>query len=581
MKYNFGGYATRYGVRCADRRLIHKGSFAHQDGEVIPLVWQHMRNDPENVLGHALLESRDDGMYAYVSFNKNPKAMEAKEAVEHGDLKSLSIFANRLTETENSFGKDVTKGTIREVSLVLSGANPGAFIDNVVIEHADGSQEEDPDSIIIYSGEGLEHMEYEDDKDPKNDEIKHEDNDPTVEDVLNTLNEDQKLAVYAVITNALQNVEHSDEKGDDHMKYNVFEGEPKQKDTLTHDEFQAIMDGARSGDGSLKKAFMEHKTTYGIENIDILFPDAKPVRNTPDWIKRETDWVQGVLNGCHHSPFSRIKSMAADITADTARALGYIKGKTKKEEYFSMSKRITTPQTIYKKQKLDRDDIIDITDLDVVAWIKGEMRMMLDEEIARAILLGDGRDPETQADDKIQEKYIRPIWNEEELYVHYVDIEEDAYDPKTLPEMILRNMSEYKGTGSPRLFTDNKHKVDMLLVKDSIGRRYYNTDAELASALGVSGITEVPLFDVTKREVESDEKYGEGSKKVTYKPIGIIVNLADYTIGSDKGGQISMFDDFDIDVNQYKYLMETRISGCLTRPKSAVVIRTYKVDEAV
>lgn len=571
MKFDFSGYATKNDLKCSDGRTIRKDAFKDNDGQTVPLVWQHLHDGPLNVLGHALLENKEDGVYAFGKFNETDAGKTAKALVQHGDITALSIFANKLVQKGNS----VLHGAIREVSLVLTGANPGALIDNVALEHSDGSLVTDDTEAIIYTGENfsLTALEHE--------EKKESTPEKTVEDVFNTLNEEQKNVVYAMISHALDEVDsgakepgkeedekikHSNEGGKTDMKVNVFDKEDKKKETatLTHSQLQAIFTDAQKT-GSLRESFLAHTAEYGIENIEYLFPEARLVTPTPEMIKRDTEWVAGVISGTKHSPFSRIKSLAADITADEARALGYVKGNLKKEEVVSLLKRITTPTTIYKKQKLDRDDIIDIVDLDVVAWLKSEMRVMLDEEIARAILIGDGRDSES--DDKINESNIRPIYTDDDLYAHHVTLEADL-DTEEIIEQIIRARKYYKGSGSPALYTDTDTLTDMLLLKDNIGRRIYPTIAELTSVLRVSKIVEVPLMEDLTRIVDLDDDGGEDT--VALK--GIIVNLSDYTVGADKGGAINMFDDFDIDYNQYKYLMETRCSGALTKPKCALVI---------
>lgn len=557
MKFDFSGYATKNDLKCADGRTIKHNAFKDNDGQTVPLVWQHVHNTPDNVLGHALLENRDDGVYAYCKFNDTQAGKNAKLLVQHGDITALSIFANNLVQK----GANVIHGVIREVSLVLSGANPGALIDNLSIAHSDGSYTDSEEEAIIYTGleittDNIEHAE-----ENQNESI-------TVKEIFDSLTEEQKNVVYAMLAEVIEDdIEHSDEdeddilehsnnKGGNNMKKNVFDQEldteqldTEQHKTLSHDQIKAIVDDAVRY-GSFRDSFLAHAQEYGIENIDFLFPDAKLVNDQPEWIKRDTSWVNAVLGGVKKTPFSRIKSIAADITADEARAKGYIKGTQKLEEVFPLLKRVTTPTTIYKKQKLDRDDIIDITDLDVVAWMKQEMRMMLDEEIARVILIGDGRqitDP-----DKINEENIRPIAHDVDLYSHKVKVAPNI-SGATLVETMIRNRKHYKGSGTPTLFTTNQILIDLLLVKDKIGRRLYDSKAALASALLVKDIVEVEVMESMPNL------------------LGIFVNLNDYTLGADKGGQISMFDDFDIDFNQYKYLMETRISGALTNPKSALV----------
>lgn len=559
-KFDFSGYATKNNIQCSDGRVICKDAFKHNDGATVPLVWQHSHNDPSNVLGHALLENRADGVYAYCKFNSSEAASNAKLLVEHGDITALSIYANQLKQNGNS----VLHGAIKEVSLVLAGANPGALIDNLAIQHSDGEYATIDSEAIIYSGEEIS----------MNKEMEHADtaqaSDTTVKDVFESFTDEQKDVVYYMIGAALEEMggeeddaEHSDLGGDENMKKNVFEGSATNNGpTLSHADIQAIMADAQKC-GSLKEAVLAHAGTYGIDNIDYLFPDAKSVMATPDFIKRDMEWVSGVISGTKHTPFARIKSMAADITPDAARAKGYVTGAEKTEEVFALLKRVTYPTTIYKKQKLDRDDIIDITDMDVVAWLKAEMRMMLDEELARAVLVGDGRD--VASPDKIDEACIRPIYKDEALYAHKVEL---ASTKTTLEiiEDIMRARENYKGSGNPAFYTTTATLNDMLLVKDKQDRRLYNTEAELASALRVSRIVEVPVLSGINR-VDGDD---------TLDLVGIIVNLNDYVLGADKGGQISMFDDFDIDFNQYKYLMETRCSGALVHPKSALVIEKVR-----
>jgi HK97 family phage prohead protease/HK97 family phage major capsid protein len=574
-KFDFSGYATKIDLKCSDGRVIRKDAFKHNSGQTVPLVWQHLHNDPTNILGHALLENREDGVYTYCTFNDTESAKHAKMLVEHGDITALSIHANQLKQK----GDSVIHGVIREVSLVLAGANPEALIDNLSIQHGDGRYETDETEAIIFTGQkiSLTDLEHSDDSGE----------DKTVKDVLDTLNDEQKEVVYAMLAHALgegkdkkddeeekdednKKMEHSD-KGGNKMKKNVFDNkgdEDKKKTTLTHSQFQTILANAQKC-GSLKEAVLSHAGTYGIDDIDFLFPDAKTITPVPDFIKREMGWVPGVISGTRHTPFSRIKSTAADITAEEARALGYVKGALKKDEVIKLLKRVTGPTTVYKKQKLDRDDIIDITDLDVVAWLKSEMRMMLDEELARAVLIGDGRASDSA--DKINEENIRPIHKDEDMYAHHVSLDSDV-DTFDIVEAIIRARVHYKGSGNPALYTTPNILTDMLLLKDTTGRRLYNTESELASALRVSKIVEVPVMEGQTRETDDDVP-------VEMDLIGIIVNLKDYVMGADKGGQVSMFDDFDIDYNQYKYLIETRCSGALVHPKSALVIEKVKVIE--
>jgi hypothetical protein len=578
-KYDFGGYATKNGLKCSDGRVILQDAFKSNDGQIVPLVWQHQHNEPSNVLGHALLENRPDGVYAYCTFNATDSGRNARILVEHGDVSYLSIYANQLVEK----AKNVIHGIIREVSLVMSGANPGAVIDNFAFEHSDGSVTSDEEEAIIYTGLEIEKMKEEVSKPakeivkPKINEIVHADSkdegDETVQEVFDTLNEKQKTAVYAIIgalveenaTDEEESMAQSDDlisnkEGDKGiMKNNVFDGSAvNNRVYLSHDQFEELTkDAARFG--SLKQAIIAHAGTYGIDNIDYLFPDARLVEQQPAFLAREQTWVGPVMSGTRHTPFSRIKSVYADITVDTARAMGYVTGGLKKDEVFTLLKRTTTPTTIYKKQKLDRNDILDITDLDIVAWLKAEMRMMLDEEIARAVLVGDGRSGVSE--DKIDETCVRPIWSDSDLYAHHLQLPSTDNLPEEVIDKITAGRVNYKGSGSPTLFTSPSFLSSMLLIKDSLGYRIYKTEADLAAVLRVKNIVEVPVMEGLHR-----------TDTLEYDLLGIIVNLYDYTIGADKGGAVSMFDDFDIDYNQYKYLIETRISGALTLPKSALVI---------
>lgn len=577
MKYDFSGWATKNNIRCSDGRTILKDAFKHNDGQMVPLVWNHDHNDPLNVLGHALLENRDEGVYAYCTFNDTDAGRNAKALVEHGDVTALSIYANQLKQQ----GPNVLHGAIREVSLVLAGANPGAFIDSI-IRHGEESDEE----AIIYTGENLvlEHSQHTIVNDKKLDAIKDnftppsgdkkEGNDEkTVQDVFDTLNEEQKTVVYALIGQALDGAnqnENNEKEGNDDMKHNVFDQDQKEKENvLTHADMETIIsDGKRYG--SLKDSFLAHAQEYGIESIDFLFPEAKNVNNQPDFIKRDDSYVQKVLRGVHHTPFSRIKSIHANITADEARAKGYIKGNLKKEEVFTLLKRSTTPTTIYKKQKMDRDDIVDITDFDVIAYIKAEMRMMLDEEIARAILVGDGRS--TASDDKINEQNIRPIAKDDDLYTikKSVDVAKDATEDavaKAFIKTVIKSRKEYKGSGSPTLFTTEDMLTNCLLLEDNNGRIIYDSVDKLATTLRVKEIVPVEIMEGVTRTA--------GAK--TLPLMALLVNLNDYYVGADKGGAINMFDDFDIDYNQEKYLIETRISGALVKPYSAIA---YELDKA-
>lgn len=554
MTYDFSGYATRANVLCTDGRVILPNAFKHHDGERVPLVWQHGHKDPTNILGHAILEARDDGVYAYCAFNKSKSATSAKEAVQHGDVDSLSIFANRLRQN----GSNVEHGMIREVSLVLTGANPGAFIDNISFSHDDGWSDED---AIIYSGESL-YIKHEDSEKPKEEKQMAE---KTIQDVLDSMSEEQLNVLYYIVGKAVNDAEaeHGDLYYDDeeeYMKHNIFENGYEAEDVLSHAEIQEIFDDAKQY-GSLRESVLAHSATYGIENIDILFPDAKTMPGDPDFIKRDTEWVSSVMMGTKKNPFTRLKSINVDITAEEARAKGYVKGKRKKEEVIKALKRVTGPTTIYKKQKLDRDDILDISDFDVVRFLKAEMRLMLNEEIARAILIGDGRD--ISSEEKINEECIRPIYKEDEIYVHRVELE-NVTKTEEIIESIIRSRKEYKGKGKPTMFTTSDFLTDMLLLKDKMGRRLYNTQKELEDILHVDKIVEVPPMEKMSR---TDE---DSSTKLDL--VAIMVNLNDYAVGTDKGGDVSMFDDFDIDFNQYKYLMETRMSGALLHPKSAIII---------
>ena len=559
-KFDFSGWATKVNLKCSDGRTIMKDAFKDNDGKSVPLVWNHQHNDPSNVLGHALLQNRDEGVYAYCTFNDSEAGKTGKLLVQHGDVCALSIWANQLKQNLNN----VVHGNIREVSLVLAGANPGAFIDSIIM-HGQESDEE----AIIYTGEDivLSHGDDKEDKKVEETEKKIETGkEETVADVFNTLSEKQKNVVYAIIGQALEEGEGSDDEeeseGGKEMKHNVFDQiEEKQDDVLSHDAMNTIIsDGKRFG--SLKESFLAHADEYGIKQIDYLFPEAKSLNNPPEFIKRETDWVSKVMNGVHRTPFSRIKSSFADITADEARAKGYIKGNLKKEEVFTLLKRSTTPTTIYKKQKLDRDDIIDITDFDVVAWLKSEMRMMLNEEIARAILIGDGR--LSSSDDKINEQNIRPIASDAELYSVRVPVNVAASattddKAKAMIRAAVKARKEYKGSGNPTFFTTEDWLTDALLLEDTMGHRLYKNESDVAAAMRVSNIVTVPVMEGAKGPNGGDL-------------IGIIVNLNDYNVGADKGGAINMFDDFDIDYNQQKYLIETRCSGALTKPYSALVL---------
>lgn len=650
MKYDFGGYATKYNIRCADGRTIKPGAFSDCDGMEIPLVYQHVHSNPMNVLGHALLEHRDDGVYAYCSFNDTEPGRHMKKVVEHGDVKCLSIYANRLKQQ----GSDVIHGLINEVSVVLKGANPGAMIQNVSFAHADGFDYESEDDVIIHSGDPLEYETEEEDIEHSDDiehadetdenqngssedsgdktigdvienmsekkravfdflvaasvdedmgeaeaesdkEMEHADdeNGETVQDIYDTFTEEEKTALNYVIGKMKEDVdedvdeedeeiEHSDEGEDSFMYKNVFD----QTDTheapfeLTHSDMEKIVESAKHGNGSLKDAICHYVgetfeipegTTdaeilaHSVESIDILFPEAKLGSANPELISRPMDWVGEVWNATKKSPFARVKSIAADITADEARARGYQKGKKKIEEVVKLLKRKTTPQTVYKLQKLDRDDVIDATELDVVAWLKQEMRMMLNEELSRAILIGDGR--EEQDESKIYEDNIRPVYTDDDLYTIKKDVTINSSMDRleksdAIVDAAIEARADYMGSGSPVMYASTTTINMMLLARDKVGHRLYKTVTELADACRVSKIVEVPIFDNATRE--------EGSKSL----LALIVNLNDYTVGADRGGEINLFDDFDINYNKYEYLIETRCSGALTKPYSAIALET-------
>lgn len=652
-KFDCSGWATRANMLCSDGRTIRKNAFEDCDGKIVPVVWNHEHNDPNAILGHALLENRDDGVYAFITFNETDAGQNAKLLVQHKDVDRLSIYANKLKQ----MGGDVIHGIIREVSLVVAGANPGAVIDTVMA-HGEDSEEEG----IIYSGEFIENVEplFHSDKEEKGvskmseetkkqeadnsgktladvynamtdeqkkavqamigmaiadmkkdngkkeepgKEVKHsgdssdepaksEKKEKTLAEVFNTLTDEQKTVVYAMIGQALEdtgveddendeNAKHSafddDEEyegGNNAMKRNVFDQETntENQEVLSHSEIIEIFEEAKRN-GSLADTVLQH----GITNIDYLFPDAKTIDDVPGFIKREDDWVAGVMAGVHKTPMSRVKSIFANITADEARARGYIKGKQKVDEVFSLLKRTTSPTTVYKKQKLDRDDVIDITDFDVVAWVKTEMRMMLDEEIARAILVGDGRN--NSDDSKINEQNIRPIWTDDDVYTVKSEIsisksttaEEKA---KAFIKACIKSRKNYKGSGKPAMYMPEDMLTDCLLLEDTNGRMIYDTVDKLATVLRVSKIVTVPVMEGLKR-VKGANTHFLG---------GIYVNLNDYNLGADKGGAVNMFDDFDIDYNAQKYLIETRCSGAMIKPYGAVAIEfvgaTSDVDAA-
>lgn len=572
-KYDFSGWATKNNLKCSDGRTIMKDAFKNDDGKTVPLVWNHQHNEPINVLGHALLENRSEGVYAYCTFNDTESGRNAKLLVEHGDISSMSIYANQLKQQ----GGAVLHGAIRELSLVLSGANPGAFIDNIM-SHG----EESEDSAIIFTGEEI-YLKHSDESETKTNQGKGDDNmgenkpqnkERTLQDVIDTMNEEQKNVLYAMIGLALEEKNKEDnEEGDDNMKHNVFSDNQDNeyvgidKDvTISHAEMQAIFSDVKRY-GSMKESFLAH----GIQNIDYIFPEAKTATGTPVFIDRNQEWVKKVMGKVHHTPFSRIKSVFANITEDDARAKGYIKGKMKKDEFFTLVKRTTSPGTVYKKQKIDRDDILDITDFDVLVWIKAEMRGKLDEELARAFLVGDGR--LSSSDDKINETNIRPIWTDDDLFTIKTDlvVKADAKGSDVAKEFVrsvVKSRKNYKGSGNPDLFTTEDMLTECLLLEDSTGRVIYESVEKLKNVLRVNDIITVPSMEGLTRNVDGKTK----------ELLGIVVNLSDYNVGADKGGAVNMFDDFDIDYNQQKYLVETRCSGALVTPYSAIVIE--KVAEA-
>lgn len=558
-KFDCSGWATRNDIKCSDGRTIRKNAFKDDDGQTVPVVWNHSHNDPMNVLGHALLENKDQGVYAYIKFNDTESGKNAKSLVHSKDVTALSIYANQLKQN----GGDVLHGAIREVSLVLAGANPGAYIDSIMM-HGEESDEE----AIIYTGEEIELSHAEADPKPeekpakKAEEKLMENNKKTVKDIIDEMTEEQKTVVYAMIGAALEEAGVNTEDGGEEMKQNVFDNdETMTQNVLSHSDMEAIISDAKRY-GSMKDSFLAHTQNYGIQNVDWLFPEPQTLDVPPTFIQRDMGWVQKVMSGVHHTPFSRIKSMFADITADEARAKGYIKGKMKKEEVFTLLKRSTTPTTIYKKQKMDRDDVIDITDFDVIAWLKKEMRLMLDEEIARAILIGDGR--LSSSDDKINEQNIRPIVSDDDLYTIKASVNvktgaTGAEKAKAFIDSVIRSRKEYKGSGTPTLFTTEDMVTECLLLEDGIGHKLYKSEAELATTLRVKEIVTVEVMEGLKDKSENEVA-------------GIVVNLVDYNVGADKGGAVNMFDDFDIDYNQQKYLIETRCSGALIKPYSAIAL---------
>lgn len=599
--YDCEGYVTRYGVKCTDGVTIRQGAFADQNGARVPVVWMHIHDDVEAVLGHADLEARDDGVYGKISFNGTEAGVAAKELVSHGDVSAFSIHANHLTR--NKFTNVISHGNIKEISLVLAGANPKAYIEKLNLTHSDDGDDFDDANIFTAGDITLAHADEEKKEDPevKDEDLKHEDqkkeenpegNEKTVKDVLDTLNEEQQAAVAYIIGKALEekggSVEHNDdddEEDNPDMKHNVFDPENAAAPTLSHDDMQKILKDAKRL-GSLKQAVLEHCEAdgddaealqdviqhadgdYGVTNVGYLFPDARNMTNEPIFIQRDQTWVSQVMGKVHRTPFSRIKSIFADITEDEARAKGYIKGKLKKEEVFSLLKRTTTPTTIYKKQKMDRDDQVDITDFNVVAWLKSEMRMMLNEELARAILIGDGR--LASSDDKINEQNIRPIWTDSELFTVKYPVNagtSDAEHAKNFIKAVVKSRKLYKGSGNPDLYTTEDMLTEMLMLEDTTGRVIYGTVEKLRTALRVNSIVTIESMVGLTRSDDAGK---------TQALDALLVNLNDYNVGADKGGEVNMFDDFDIDYNQYKYLMETRCSGALTRPYAAIAFEVQK-----
>lgn len=582
-QWDFKGWATRHNVKCGDGRTIKEGAFKENDKQTVPLVWNHDHKDAENVLGHALLEYRKEGVYTYGKFNETSQGKNAKELVRNGDITALSIYANKLKQEKDN----VLHGNIREVSLVLAGANPGAYIETVLF-HGEGAEAEE---AIIWNNGDLEisHSDEEEEdnanqEDPKTDpdkkpdqedpkldpkdkekekELEHsnkEENkmDPkekTIQQVFDTLNEEQKLMVYALVGAAQE-----DDGGEEEMKQNAFDKQTEKEDEfLTHAEFtEALSDAKRNG--SLKDAFLAH----GIDNIDTLFPEVQSLNRTPELISRDMEWVNTVMAGVSKTPFSRVKSTAANITADEARAKGYVKGAQKVEEVIASLKRTTTPTTVYKLQKLDRDDVIDITDFDVIVFIKSEMRVMLNEELARAFLIGDGRSGASP--DKINPLNIRPIYGDDPVYTVVRTLTPAvgataAAKAKAFIQDIIRSRKLYKGSGNPSLFTTEDQLVEMLLLEDTNGRVIYDTVDKLKTALRVKDVITVPVMEGVNRVVADDQ----------FDLLGILVNLTDYSVGADKGGQVSLFEDFDLNFNKHEYLIETRCSGALKKPYSAIV----------
>lgn len=571
--FDFEGWVTRSGIKCSDGRTILPDAFKHCDGRTVPLVWNHQHDSVDNVLGRVKLENRGNGVYGYASFNNTEQGDVARELVQHGDVTALSIYANGLRESN----KAVLHGEIREVSLVLAGANPGAHISYVDMAHSESGNENE-EAVISFVGsfDELQHSddadhsdndeEYNEGEEDMGEEIKHADGGKkTIKEIFDTLTDEQKNAVYAIVGMTLDD-EDDENGGNEDMKHNVFDSDTQNDNALMHAAEGAIIGDAKKF-GSMKESYLAHAEEYGIDGIEWLFPEVHNMNPTPEFIKRETGWVDKVFGGAHKVPWSRIKSVFADITEDEARAKGYIKGKYKKEEVFSLLKRTTQPTTIYKKQKMDRDDIIDLGNFDAISWLKTEMRMMLNEEIARAILIGDGR--LASSDDKINEDCIRPIYKDVDLFSVKCPIAVTAADDasaktKKIINGIIRSRKQYKGSGNPTFFTTEDFITECLLLEDGIGHKLYKSVDELRVALRVSSIETVEVMEGVSREV------GEKTRDL----VGIIVNMNDYNVGADKGGAVNMFDDFDIDYNQQKYLIETRCSGSLVKPFSALVIET-------
>lgn len=560
QKWDFSGWATRNDLHCSDGRTIRKDAFKDCDGKIVPIFWNHQHDSVDNVLGHGMLENRDEGVYFYGAFNEDEEGQKAKKRVQHGDIRSLSIMANQLRQV----GGDVIHGVIREVSLVPAGANPGAFID-IVMSHG----EEVGDAMIMGYDEAISlHFYHADDEEEKKDEKESDDekdSEETLEDVINSMTEKQRNTMFGLIGKALEEKDEKLEEGDPDMKKNIFDRTNDQNTSgvlmhsdgtlVTVDEVATIFKDAKRL-GSLRDAVLEH----GIDQIDYLFPDDRTLTTQPTFIQRDMGWVSDIMGSVHHTPFARVKSVFADITEDDARAKGYIKGKMKKEEFFSLIKRRTEPTTVYKKQKMDRDDMIDITDFDVAAWLKTEMRMMLNEELARAYLIGDGR--LASSDDHINDQNIRPVAFDDDLFTIHADIEvsssaTDDDKAKALIRGVIKNRKLYRGSGNPVMYTTEDALTDMLLLEDTLGHALYADEAALARKMRVSKIVTVPVM--------------EGVTGKNGNPlVAVVVNMGDYNVGADRGGAVNMFDDFDIDYNQQKYLIETRCSGALTVPYSAM-----------